>query len=60
MKMDRYKELLGQLYCEPKDEEILGTFLLKILEPKSSISIPPPKSKKEEDFHRLEYVIIKI
>ena len=28
MIMDRYKEIAGELYCEPKDKKIIGIFLL--------------------------------
>lgn len=36
MIMDRYKELVLNMYTEPKDEEILGSFLVSIQEPLSS------------------------
>ena len=48
MIMDRYKELVGKLYCEPKDEEILGISLLKTLESTSSTLTPPKKLKRKK------------
>ena len=45
--MDGYEKRLKSLYCEPKDEEILGLFLCAI--PGSNLispPVPPPKSKR--------------
>lgn len=42
--LDRYRELVNDLYCEPKEEIILGNFLTPNEEQEP---LPPPKRKKK-------------
>ena len=43
--LSRYETLLRELYIEPKDEEIMGTFLSVMNEP--AIEDEPPQPRKE-------------
>ena len=43
--LSRYGTLLRELYIEPKDEEIMGTFLSVMNEP--AIEVEPPQPRKE-------------
>ena len=49
MIMDRYEEIVEEPYCEPKDEEALGTFLIKVPEPTTNANpIPLSMSKNKK------------
>ena len=41
--LDRYRELVTDLYCEPEDEVIIGNFLL----PTEQTSIERPQKRKK-------------
>ena len=41
--LDRYRELVTELYCEPKDEIIIGNFLL----PTEPVPIERPQKRQE-------------
>ena len=46
----KYKEIIEQLYLEPKEEVIVGCFLKKSnVEAENLVNLPPPKRKKKAD-----------
>lgn len=48
--LERYKELCNELYVEPKNEEILGSFMVKAFEPE--LPVPPVAKKKRQEKRR--------
>jgi len=55
MLLDRYKQLVDTLYCEPKDEVIMGSFLTKTQQPlpiearQHSVKIPAKKKARHNE-----------
>ena len=44
---ERYMQLVKELYADPKDEEILGSFITNVCDP--SLTFPPsPQEKKNK------------
>lgn len=49
MVLDRYKEIVQRLYCEPKNQIIIGCFLTKDVDIETEIVEPiGPKRKKQK------------
>ena len=46
--MERFKQLVQEKYVEPKNEEILGSFLH--IEAVKEGTVPVPKKKKKENY----------
>ena len=53
--MDRYQQLVLDLYTEPKDEEILGSILVSIPEPLPAPSKSLPAKKKSGEKPSCKY-----
>ena len=47
MVMDRYREIVTRLYCEPKNEVVIGSFLERADVVETSIAVPPKKKQKK-------------
>ena len=48
MLLDRYKQLVNELYCEPKGEVIMGSFLVNTqLPPSTLLPLPGPSSSSQ-------------
>lgn len=47
MVMDRYREIVTRLYCEPKNEVIIGSFLEGADVVEAAIAVPPKKKQKK-------------
>ena len=45
--MEKYKQLVAELYLEPKDEEVLGSYLER--ENQGDIEKAPPTQNKEKE-----------
>ena len=47
MVMDRYKEIVSGLYCEPKNEIIIGSFLERADVVEAATGVQPNKEQKK-------------